>query len=389
MLSLLLVAAGGVPVPGRDSVTKSLSAAAGGTVVSASGGLTLTIPAGALEKDTTVTVEETAPGEGVAVGPVYKLGPEGLKFLKPATLTLRFKPGDVPQGFEKEDVAVTAFRNGSKAPGVEAAKNNPAALLAGRPWDYLDSEVDPAGGAVSALIEHFSRFAARAYSSYALGSGPGVLKGATYDFQMTDAQMDGSGYAEARATVLHGGEFFQKAGAKVGEPGGGIAFILQAKNFRAKAGKKGQRSASRAQITVDIDHAAVVMANFYAIDIGVFLIDLGSGKLLGNPYFPVQALGPGQIVMAGYTTRNFFANAWMPIAANPFYGPPYKPGTHTVLFDGCELQAGRFYTVMITLLTSVGGQKGDGGLPPLGGEIIWNGPFSPGNFLVRAIRIEG
>ncbi len=98
--------------PGVNMITKRVSAAQGGTVTSPSGAMTLTILPGALEKDTSITIEELASGEGPVIGPTYKLRPDGLKFLRPATLTLRFKPADVPEGFEKEEVARNSFSAG-------------------------------------------------------------------------------------------------------------------------------------------------------------------------------------------------------------------------------------------------------------------------------------
>jgi len=74
--------------------------------------MTLTILPGALEKDTSINNEELNSGEGPVMGPTHKLGPDGLKFPRPATLTPRFKPADVPEGFEKVDIARNSFSAG-------------------------------------------------------------------------------------------------------------------------------------------------------------------------------------------------------------------------------------------------------------------------------------
>lgn len=81
-------------VDSQDAVTKSISAANGGQVTATRNGdsFTLDIPAGALETDTEVTMTPLASLEdhpfdgGFAAG--VQLGPQGLTFLKPATLTI-------------------------------------------------------------------------------------------------------------------------------------------------------------------------------------------------------------------------------------------------------------------------------------------------------------
>ena len=68
---------------------------AGGTVATPSGA-SLTIPEGALDHATTITVTTTtqAPPTGIgAVSPVYKFAPEGLVFAKPVTVTLPMPAG--------------------------------------------------------------------------------------------------------------------------------------------------------------------------------------------------------------------------------------------------------------------------------------------------------
>ena len=71
---------------------------------------------------------------------------------------------------------------------------------------------DVAAGTVSAPIEHFSRYSARAYISYTLGGVKRILIN-PYDYCLKSAKSGGSGYAEAKASVVHGAEFFQKVGA--------------------------------------------------------------------------------------------------------------------------------------------------------------------------------
>jgi hypothetical protein len=81
----------GAPGDGGTSASTMIGAAAGGTV--SAGGATLSIPAGALAADTTITVQAAPPSDGLPdkasiVGLVYDLGPNGTTFTKPALLTL-------------------------------------------------------------------------------------------------------------------------------------------------------------------------------------------------------------------------------------------------------------------------------------------------------------
>ena len=367
-------------------ITQQVSAAQGGTVTSPSGGLTLSIPPGALPKDTDITIAELAPGEGLVLGPTYDLGPTDLKFKKPATLTFRFKPADIPEGYEKEDVAVTEVKPQGNSAAPDATATAQSDLIATAGLSFLESEVNVAAGTVSAPIEHFSRYSARAYISYTLGWGKRILIN-PYDYCLKSAKSGGSGYAEAQASVAHGGEFFQKVGAKKGISGVGAAVITMGIYFRVKAGKKGQKSTTGGQLVVNIDHSAVLEANSYQIAFMVSFLDW-SGRPGGKAYFPVQDLNSGLTLLPGHATQCYFANPMLPKAAESIVGPPYKPGTLSVWFDQGEWQAGRFYAVFISLITTVMGGPGGQGVPPMGGEVRWNGPFTPGQCLTRAIQIE-
>jgi hypothetical protein len=397
LLCLNLTTVGGAP--DSKSISQQVSAAQGGTVTSPSGGLTLSIPPGALEKNTTVTIDELPPGEGAVLGPTYQLGPEGLKFLKPATLTFRFKPGDTPEGFEKEDIAISEEKpQENMAPRSQGAARSPQTAT-GAPQinpfistglNFLESEVNVAAGTITARIEHFSRYSARAYSSYTLGSGKGEITHA-YDYLSKAAKSSGSGYAEVQGSVKMGGEFFEKVGAKMGVLGNGVATICFGKYFRVKAGRKGERSTSRGQLIIDIDHGAVLTANSYSIVIGVSFIDF-SGQPGGKAYFPMQDLNSKLIVLPGHASLFFHDDQFgNPKAMKELAGFPYKPGTFSVWFDQGEWQAGRFYAVFIFLDTVVFGipESEYGHRPAMGGEVHWIGAISPGNCKVRAFRIEG
>lgn len=80
-----------------ESVVTHISAAQGGVVTDKSGKATLAIPPGALAADTDITLAVAAAANGSA-GDIYDFGPEGLQFLKPATLTLKGDGITVPEG---------------------------------------------------------------------------------------------------------------------------------------------------------------------------------------------------------------------------------------------------------------------------------------------------
>jgi hypothetical protein len=260
-----------------DSALQQVSAVRGAVVRSPSGRLTLAIPPGALEKDTTVSVAETpSTGEGTVLGPTYDLGPTGLKFRQPVTLTIRFEPWDIPPAYDPEDVAITEVNPPAKgapmpggAPGTvtpasppatvnpPAAGGAPASAVPASPFEYLDSEVDTGQGTVSTRIEHFSHYAARSYASWTLGSvakdlvsygvvvpPPGKPNFGLFDYGITIASGQGSGYATGNYHLR--GEFRQTVGAKMGVTGLGAVDMHVVKWFRVKKGRKGESSTDSA-----------------------------------------------------------------------------------------------------------------------------------------------
>ena len=306
LLALAIPEVQGVP----KTITKSISAAQGGTISSPSGGLVLSIPAGALEKDTSISVNELPPGEGPVLGPSYQLLPEGLKFKKPAKLTLRFKPADVPAGYEKEDVAILEEHSQGPALQLAAGMGGPSGANLSTGASYLETEVNAAAGTLTSSIEHFSSYSARAYSSYALGSGKRELKG-IYDFFFKLVNSQGSGYAEAQGSAKMGGEFFMKVGARMGVEGGAGGGVYFAKNFRVKPGRKGERSTTRGQIIVDIDHSLAITPNNYAITLSAAFFDM-SGKPAGRASFPVQDLNRGMHIFGITASQLYYANPNVP-----------------------------------------------------------------------------
>lgn len=103
-----------------------------GGVVETESGVTLTIPFGAVDEPTTVTItmtDQSAPG---ATSPVYEFGPEGIVFAKPVTVTL-----PLPHG--ATDATMYWSRYGSSTE-----------------FDPIGGTIDPVAGTITASTFHFS-----------------------------------------------------------------------------------------------------------------------------------------------------------------------------------------------------------------------------------------
>lgn len=116
-----------------DTVTVRMTAATGGTISDKGGKATLSVPPGALEKDTEITLK-VSPASGGAVGDVYDFGPDGLKFLKPSTLVIKADAALAPAG---KSLAV-AIEEGGKYKALTGSKYE--------------------NGVATGTIEHFTKF---------------------------------------------------------------------------------------------------------------------------------------------------------------------------------------------------------------------------------------
>jgi hypothetical protein len=127
---------GGSEPGSSDSVEKMITAKSGGKVSTT--GATLDIPAGALGKDTKVTVDTVdaanLPDSDMVASTAYDFGPDGTTFEKPVALTIEFT-GKAPEGMS----AMIAWLDGDKWTALE------------------DSAVE--GGSVTASTTHFTTFA--------------------------------------------------------------------------------------------------------------------------------------------------------------------------------------------------------------------------------------
>lgn len=121
------------------AVTKQIGSA-GGSLSSADGRVTLTIPAGALSANTTISIqpiENTAPN---GIGQSYDFLPNGQQFAKPITVTLNYSDAELVG--TAPELLQFGFQNSKN---VWAGKAN--------------LQVNKAAHTVSAQIKHFSRWA--------------------------------------------------------------------------------------------------------------------------------------------------------------------------------------------------------------------------------------
>ena len=116
-----------------DTVTVRVSAATGGSVSDKDGKAKLDIPAGALAQDTDITLKLTEKS-GAAVIEVADFGPDGLQFLKPATLEFKADATLAPAG---------------KSLAVAIEEGGTFKAVAGSTY---------ANGVAKAPVEHFTKF---------------------------------------------------------------------------------------------------------------------------------------------------------------------------------------------------------------------------------------
>ena len=123
---------------GAGGGTSQMVSATSGATITAPG-ITITIPAGALAADTTITINvapaSTAPNPADVASPLFDLGPTGTKFAKPVTLVIDYDATKAPAG---------------KTPVI--------AFLANAAWTPL-ADSAAAGGKVTATTTHFTPFA--------------------------------------------------------------------------------------------------------------------------------------------------------------------------------------------------------------------------------------
>lgn len=94
------------------TVTSKMIGTQGGSISTADGKLTLTFPAGALSKETNITIRpvENKAWGGVGIG--YEFGPDGSEFARPVTFTYRYNDKEI-SGASLDNMAL-AFQDQNK-----------------------------------------------------------------------------------------------------------------------------------------------------------------------------------------------------------------------------------------------------------------------------------
>ena len=77
------------------AATSATIGTAGGALKSSDGRLAMSIPPGALTLDTAISIQPVSDVEGIAVGPVYELSPEGTTFAQPVMLSWQFNDAEM------------------------------------------------------------------------------------------------------------------------------------------------------------------------------------------------------------------------------------------------------------------------------------------------------
>jgi hypothetical protein len=142
----------GTPI---GAVTSKVIGSSGGSLASTDGRISLEVPAGALSKDETVSIQEIENHANGKLGKAFRLTPKGVTFAKPVTLTFALEDSQV-QGVAIEALKV-AYQTSS---GVWAMPKT--------------QQFDAATGKLSVQTTHFSDWSAVA--GIQLVPGSGVLK---------------------------------------------------------------------------------------------------------------------------------------------------------------------------------------------------------------------
>ncbi len=124
------------------SYSAPMTQAGGGTLSTALGD-TLTVPAGALPADQTITINleplpiAPPPGYG-SLRTAYDFGPNGLTFNSPVTMVFHYGAGDIPPGVPPEALQVYVLQDGS--------------------WSFVGGTVDTSAMTLTVQLSHFSTY---------------------------------------------------------------------------------------------------------------------------------------------------------------------------------------------------------------------------------------
>ena len=137
-------ATGSVPAGSRTVLKTESTSSAGGTISEPRTRSTVTIPEGAVSEDQEIevgTFNSVPPGANVG-GVVLYLGPVGLTFNQPVSITIEYDTEDIPDGIEEEDLKLLRYDESEDE------------------WFELDTTVDTVLKTLTAETLTFSGFAA-------------------------------------------------------------------------------------------------------------------------------------------------------------------------------------------------------------------------------------
>jgi len=381
--------------------TRMISARQGGELTAPSGRATLTISAGALAADTEVSLTELPPEPGPAVGQVYELQPDGLRFAQPATFIIRYKPSDVPKGYKAKDVAIMQVLPRSEPQG-QGGLGAAAAAAARPPYQNLETRVDLAAGTATAQLAHLSRYAARAYATFDISEWEGELAG-SFDFGQSDAEHSGAADARSAYDLLGGLEVI--VDVPVGQEGQGWAWACLWQTFkvvRSELPREIPRVGTR-DIEVPITHHGEVMpgTNTYDVQVNVwFASDSPTQAGISAGMFVPAGGGPGEeslpesaekgglppqvvLTLPGIYWQSFSQRP-RPPKTTVWSPSPYKAQRGSVFFHSVPLSRDHFYSIGVALFAAIKGRPGRGTRPPEGGDI----GFLAGDFVIHPVRIR-
>ena len=160
VLSILII-----PIVGCDNILKELNPATGiidkkgGTIQTKDKSVTVEIPAGAVEKSTTIAVVQTKekPAEYINLSPVYLFEPSGLQFKQPVTVKMMYDPSKLPSGSVESNLKLMWTNEKGE-------------------FEPVESTVDTANKIVAGKITHFSKgFVGFGYKSVCCKRSEGYL----------------------------------------------------------------------------------------------------------------------------------------------------------------------------------------------------------------------
>ncbi len=136
--------------------TSSVIGAAGGTVASSDATIDVKIPAGALSKDTTVTIEVAAATATGAIGNVYEIGPTGTTFTAPVTMTFHYASLDLG-GHQPAELRVATEVAGAWQPLAGPAQDASARTVSGTTTHFSKYAIVSDGSAVPCTSDSMTK----------------------------------------------------------------------------------------------------------------------------------------------------------------------------------------------------------------------------------------